>query len=102
MIIARGTTPTITYTFNTVRPADIIVAYLTLSQFGETILEKDLLSAGISETSLSWKLSQAETLQLNSKVEVVIQCRYRLNDNTAHATKKTQIDVGEIIKEGEI
>lgn len=66
MVIWRGTTPTIQVVFSTVDPATITNAKLTFYTDQATIVEKDLSSAQIGETSISWTLSQAETLSIEA------------------------------------
>ncbi len=47
--IIIGTTPTITYTFKTVSPADLTKAILTIKSMGQIILEKTLADAVVEE-----------------------------------------------------
>jgi len=62
--IIIGTTPTITYKFKIVSPADLAKAILTIKIAGQVILEKTLADATIGEDSLSWTLTQQETLNI--------------------------------------
>ena len=54
-MIARGTTPTIRYTFSLVDVSAIVVAYLTIKQ-GSLVIEKDLTSATIGDGYLDLAL----------------------------------------------
>ena len=65
--IIIGTTPTITYTFHTVSVSDLTKAILTLKIAGQVILEKTLVDATIGENSLSWTLTQQETLDIGTR-----------------------------------
>lgn len=65
--IIIGTTPTITYTFRVVSPADLTKAILTIKCNGQVILEKTLADATIGEDSLSWTLTQQETLDIGTR-----------------------------------
>ena len=65
--IIIGTTPTITYTFKTVSPADLTKAILTIKCAGQIILEKNLADAVVGENSLSWTLTQQETLDIGTR-----------------------------------
>ena len=65
--IIIGTTPTITYTFKTVSPADLTKAILTIKSMGQIILEKTLADAVVGENSLSWTLTQQETLNIGTR-----------------------------------
>ena len=71
--IVSGTTPTITYTFSQVRPSDIESAVLTAKRRGVIVLAKDLEAATVTEESISWTLTQAETLALGiGSVEIML------------------------------
>ena len=104
--LTRGTTPTITYTFRIVDPADIVVAALTIKQGGETLIERDLDTANVVSTedrrALEWTLTQAETLALVTRPNAEMQMRYKLLDGSAHATAVTTFPPGAILKDGEI
>lgn len=63
MEIIRGTTPTIIFTFNEIDAADISVCYLLVKQNGQTVIEKTLADAVLSD-SLSFTLTQTDTLSL--------------------------------------
>lgn len=66
--IIIGTTPTITYKFKIVSPADLTKAILTIRCNGQVILEKTLADAVVGEDSLSWTLTQQETLALGTRI----------------------------------
>ena len=108
MAITRGTTPTISYKFKVVDPAQIEVAYLTLEQLGADPIEKDLSEATVETDRLTWHLTQKETLNFRAKhglakyPPVKMQLRYRLNDGTAHATVISEVELFSIMKDGEI
>ena len=88
MEIIRGTTPTIKYTFQTVNPADITVAYLTVNQNGATKIEKDLAAGSVSTEGkyIAWTLTQAETLALPCGM-VYMMCNWKKEDGTRGASK---------------
>lgn len=102
MAIGRGTTPTVTYTFKVVDPADITVAYLTIKQRGNLTIEKTLETADVGEKTLKWTLTQQETLLLQDKSNAEMQLRYRLRDGSAHRTNVTVFMPEVILKDGEI
>ena len=66
MVIWRGTTPTIQVVFKTVDPASITNAILTFYTNQGTVVEKNLTAAVVGATSISWTLSQQETLDIQS------------------------------------
>ena len=72
--ITIGTTPTITYKFSIVSPADFSTAILTIKCNGQLILEKNLADASVGEDTLSWTLTQEETLALGTR-----SCKMMLN-----------------------
>lgn len=86
-MIIRGTTPTIKYTFRVVDPASITAAYLTIKKGGEIVIEKDLAAASVGDNSLSWTLTQSETLSVTGAAEVMLN--WLLNDGTRGASAQT-------------
>lgn len=72
--IIIGTTPTITYKFSIVSPADFRTAILTIKCNGQLILEKNLADASVGEDTLSWTLTQQETLDIGTR-----SCKMMLN-----------------------
>lgn len=91
MAIIRGTTPTIIFTFSQIRISDITVAYLVIKQSNKPLIEKDISEALIDETSISWKLTQEETLGLSANRESVIYCDWKLTDGTrGRSTVRTE------------
>jgi len=65
--IIIGTTPTITYKFKVVAVADITKAILTIKERGTTLIEKTLADATVGENTLSWTLTQEETLAIGAR-----------------------------------
>ena len=86
--IIIGTTPTITYRFKVVDVADITVAILTIKERGTNIIELNLSDATIGEDSLSWTLTQEETLQFAGKT-----CTMMLNWKTEDGTRGASEEV---------
>lgn len=82
MAIIRGTTPTITFTFSDVLTSDMSKAIMTVTQIGRIIIERDMASAEVRENTLSWKLTQDETLRLTTGRTCEITCDWLLNDGT--------------------
>lgn len=104
MAITRGTTPSIKYKFNVVNVPDIAVAYMTITQQAMRI-EYDLTQAVVDaeDNSLTWSLTQEDTLQiLAQSFGVNIQCRYRLADGTAGASRIMNVPSSAILKDGVI
>lgn len=89
--IIRGTTPTFIYTFNSVTVANIAVAYLTVKQGDEILIEKDLTDATVGQKALSWTFTQAETLSMGDVIKVMLN--WRLSDGTRGASAETKLYV---------
>jgi len=70
--IIKGTTPTLVYTFNTVRIQDITTAVLTVKRSGEIKVERDLTTATVGNDKLSWTLTQAETLAVDGNATIML------------------------------
>ena len=96
--IIRGTTPTIKYTFNDIDVSNITAAYLTIK--AKTDIEKDLATASVETDSISWKLTQAETLAFGDSISIMLN--WILQDGTRGASKKEIILVEDNYKEVEI
>lgn len=92
--IIRGTTPTIKYTFNTIKVEDITAAYLSVK--GATTLEKSLDVATVGEDYIAWTLSQAETLELGDSISVMVN--WLLEDGTRGASTKKSFMIEENYK----
>lgn len=90
--IIRGTTPTITYTFKSIDVNDITVAYLTIKQGNEILVEKTLADATVDENTLSWELSQEDTLRLNvGSAEPMVN--WKLISGLRGASKKASLGI---------
>lgn len=88
--IIRATTPTLKYTFRTVDPSAISVAYLTIKRGSYPVIEKDLSAATVGANFLSWTLTQAETLGLQGD-RVVVQLNWKTNSGVRGASKQSTI-----------
>lgn len=83
--IIRGTTPTIMFAFETIDPAAIVAAYITIKSITDLdtpIVQKDYSSATLGATSISWTLTQTESLQLTAGDTVNIYCDWLLDEGT--------------------
>jgi len=88
--IIIGTTPTIKYKFKVVNVSEITVAILTVKERGVNIIEKDLSDATIGEDSLSWTLTQEDTLQLGAKTATMM-LNWKTEDGTRGASEEVFI-----------
>lgn len=89
--IIRGTTPTIIYNFATVDVSEISVAYLSFKTNGSVIVRKDLSAATVGQKSLTWELSQAETLSFGANQHARMMINYKLADGTRGASAETEV-----------
>lgn len=98
----RGTTPTIDISTD-IDLSHAEVVYLTFSQGGTVVLEKELQDLTIDSRTISCVLSQADTLKFSTGDKMLrCQIRARLSDGTALASNVFSIGVKEILKDGEI
>lgn len=88
--IIIGTTPTIKYGFNEIDVADIVSAYLTIKRDCAVIIKYGLADAVADEESLSWTLTQADTLAIGSGTAKVM-LNWKLADGTRGASYETEI-----------
>lgn len=70
--IINGTTPTITYKFQHVEVSDITKAILTIKKGKNIAIEKTLSEATVGEKTISWRMTQAQTLSVLGSAEVMI------------------------------
>lgn len=87
--IIIGTTPTITYKFHIVSPTEFRTAILTI-RANTMLIERTLESATIEEDSISWTLTQEETLLLGAK-SAKMMLNWVTVDGTRGASEETSI-----------
>ena len=97
----RGTTPLLCFVLP-LAAADLAEAILTLSQKGQEVLSKTMEEAEAEGNALRWRLTQAETLQLDAQAMTQIQLRVRARSGDALASRIITVRTGAILKEGEI
>lgn len=97
----RGTTPTLSFNLP-FRVSDLAVLYITAKQYDVLVLEKDLSDCTVNDTSVSFTLTQEETLKLKPNRRITLQVRVKTHDGTALASQKFECDVKDILKEGVI
>ena len=92
--IIIGTTPTITYKFKVVDVADITVAILTIKERGVNIIELNLSDATVGEDSLSWTLTQEETLLIGARTATMM-LNWKTEDGTRGASEQVYVTGGD-------
>ena len=97
----RGTTPTLTFTipFDTKYLAE---AFITLAQNKKVVLEKSLADCTLDGNLMSVRLTQAETLELESGAITEIQLRVRTLEGEALASDIIVENTKRVLKDGEI
>ena len=78
--IIRGTTPTITFKFDTVDPANITEAFITIKSVNDlstAIVQNSLATANVTADSISWELSQTDTFKLTAGDTVNVYCDWK-------------------------
>ena len=92
--IIIGTTPTITYKFKIVNVSEITVAILTIKERGVNIIELNLSDATIGEDSLSWTLTQEETLLIGARTATMM-LNWKTEDGTRGASEQVFVTGGD-------
>lgn len=88
--IIIGTTPTITYKFKVVDVSEITVAILTIKERGTILIELAKSDATVGKDSLSWTLTQEETLQLAGKTATMM-LNWKTEDGTRGASEEVLV-----------
>ena len=97
----RGTTPTLEF----IIPFDTSIldeAWVTLSQNGSVILNKQLGDCQCEERKLTVRLTQEETLKLDCDCKTEIQIRARTKEGEALASNIITVNTDRILKDGVI
>lgn len=92
-MIYRGTTPTITFTYADITVSDITVADLSLKQKGKTVVSRNIDTATIGTSAITWRLTQEETLSLNERDDVTIHCDWKLASGVRGTSNPLTVDV---------
>ena len=77
-------------------------AYVTLSQNKKVVIDKSLDECEVSGNRLSVKLTQADTLLLDSDHKTEIQIRARTHEDEALASDIITVNTDRILKDGVI
>lgn len=98
--IIKGTTPTINYSFSNINPSTFTVALLTVKRNNAVLVERDLTTATIDGMTIVWTLTQAETLSVDGKAEIM--CNWKTADGVRGASDKMTVQFIANHKEVEI
>lgn len=88
--IIKGTTPTIKYTFDTVSVSNISTAVMTIKRSNTILVERDLTTATTDTDSISWVLSQEDTLAVDGKAEIMLN--WKTADGVRGASKTLAVE----------
>jgi hypothetical protein len=81
-ILIRGTTPTVSVSYDLIYTEDITDARLVVKQCGIKVLELGKTRATDADNSLTWTLTQQETLQLKPGRIATVMVDWLLTDGT--------------------
>ena len=90
--IVIGTTPTIIYKFSIVNPQDFIAAEMTIKNKNSILLKKELTDAKIRSSSISWTLTQEETLGLGTG-SLTMMLNWLTGSGTRGTSKEINVQV---------
>ena len=99
-LMIRGTTPTFEFTLP-FAASTLAVCYITFSQKGRTVVEKNLSDCTVSGKKITLKLSQSDTLRFRDEY-VEIQIRGKTFDGEAIASNIMSEHASKILKDGVI
>ena len=97
----RGTTPTLEFLL----PFDTSIlaeAFVTLSQNGTVVVDKQLTECNCTGTKLSVRLAQEDTLKFDCDCKTEIQVRARTQTGDALASNIITVNTERILKDGVI
>ena len=102
--IVRGSTPTIQIKFKTVDVRQLTKAVLVIKQCEMPVIALNEERCTIDEESgsISFKLTQTETLELNKYKLAVLSCDWLCNDGTRGRSKELACRVEDPANEGVI
>ena len=75
-VIARWTTPAITYKPSAVNIADVDEIYLVIRQHGSEKIRKSKADAVIDTNGFTWVFEQSETARLKAFDEIIVKIDY--------------------------
>lgn len=99
MIIARWTTPGLTYTPQAVNADEIAEIALVIKQGDTTILEKDLSEATLSDGAFTWEFTQEETATLSANAIATVKIDYLTNNGKRFTTRTFTVNMANSAKD---
>ena len=97
-VIARWTTPGVTYTPKCAVPADIAEIYMAIKQGGRPVIERNMSTATVTATSFFWRFTQLETSKLLSNKDARLKIDYLTTGGLRYTTELLIYDVDESAK----
>lgn len=94
--IVIGTTPTIIYKMRKVTTSVLVKADFTVQdRTNTTIISRSIDSATLNATdnTVSWKLTQQETLSLKASQQYTMMANWLTNDGTAGVTETAVVNI---------
>lgn len=93
MVIARWTTPSITYKPSATTPDNIAEIRLVISQNGADVIVKDQTTATINGGAFIWDFAQGETAVLVLGKMASVKIDYLTNDGKRYTTRRFDANV---------
>lgn len=98
----RGTTPTLTFTLP-IKANTITLMNLALSQFGRVLVSKGLADSTIDGKTVSFTLTEEETLKLNGTSNSGVEIQLRIGVGEVRFSSQIfNLPVGRILQEGKL
>lgn len=98
----RGTTPTLTFTLP-IEADTVTLMNLALSQFGRVLISKGLEDAEIDGKTVSFTLTEEETLKLIGRGSNGVEIQLRVGvDEVRFASEIFTVPVERILQEGKL
>ena len=98
----RGTTPTLTFTLP-IEANTITLMNLALSQFGRVLVSKGLADSTIDGKTVSFTLTEEETLKLNGTSNSGVEIQLRIGVGEVRFSSQIfNLPVGRILQEGKL
>lgn len=94
MEIVKGTTPTFQYTFNAIDPTELTEAYFVIRQGRENIIQMPLSEAEIDGTTVSFTISQEDSLKLIPGLKATILLDWAIGSQRGQG-KRREAYIGE-------
>lgn len=101
-LIMRGTAPTQYFTQLPFDLDTLVALWITYSQGGEPVLEKQLEDVQLGDGVIALELTQADTLKLDAGVPVEVQLAAKTKDGKVYRSRIKTVAVERVLHDAEI